>query len=55
MKKCIGLICEGPTDRIVLRTIISHISQEENDNRKIVEKKGRASALSFLYGCEKKM
>ncbi len=26
MKKCIGLICEGPTDRIVLRTIINHIS-----------------------------
>ena len=35
MKKCIGLICEGPTDRIVLRTIINHISQEENDFRLI--------------------
>lgn len=33
MKKCIGLICEGPTDRIVLRAVINHISQEENNFR----------------------
>ena len=31
MKKCIGIVSEGPTDFILLKGIIDHITQEQNE------------------------